>query len=91
MKLATLALFGAVGVAAAAMGSGAANATPLTGGIAVEAVPDIVQVRGGCGPGWRPTRWGCVRDPHWRPGPRWRSRRWHRPVWDRPYWDRPHW
>jgi hypothetical protein len=74
MKLATLAVFGAVSVAAA-IGAETANATPLALGVTAQVSPDIVQVRGGCGPGWRPTRWGCVRDPHWRARPRWRSRR----------------
>jgi hypothetical protein len=90
MKLTTLAVIGAVGVAAA-MGTETANATPLVGGVAAPAAPGIVQVWGGCGPGWRPTKWGCVRDPHWRgrgpgwrgpgPGPGWRSRHWRRGWW----------
>jgi hypothetical protein len=81
MKLAMLAAFSAVSVAAAAIGPGTANATPLAGGVAVQAVPDIVQVRGGCGPGWRPTWWGCERDLHFRAGSHWASRRRHHPAW----------
>jgi hypothetical protein len=70
MKLATLAVIGAVSVAATAME--AANATPLPPGVVAQAAPEIVQVRGGCGPGWRPTWRGCV------PDRRWRSRNWRR-------------
>jgi hypothetical protein len=73
MKLATLALIGVVGVAAT--GTGTANATPLAPDVVARAAPDIVQVRGGCGPGWRPTWRGCV------PDRRWRSRNWRRRWW----------
>ena len=72
MKLATLAVIGAV--AATAMGAGMANATPLAPHGTAQTAPDIVQVRGGCGPGWRPTWRGCVPDRRWRA--RWRSRNW---------------
>ena len=70
MKLATLAVIGAVSVAASTMGT--ANATPLARDVAAHTAPNIVQVRGGCGPGWRPTWRGCV------PDRRWRSRNWRR-------------
>jgi len=76
MKLTTLAMIGAVSVAV----MGTASATPLAPDVVAQATSDIVQVRGGCGPGWMPTRRGCVPDPRWRGprwrGPHWRSRRW---------------
>jgi hypothetical protein len=68
MKLATLAMIGAVSVAVMGTGTGTANATPFAPDVTAQVTSDIVQVRGGCGPGWRPTRRGCVRDHrqhHW--------------------------
>jgi len=63
MRITTLALFGAVGLAAAAF---SANAAPLAP--APEA-SNIVQVAGGCGRGWhRSYRGFCVRNrPYYRP------------------------
>jgi hypothetical protein len=52
--------------AATGTGTGTTNATPLAPDVVARAAPDIVQVRGGCGPGWRPTWRGCVPDRRWR-------------------------
>lgn len=52
MRIAKLALAGALGVAALSTGAQATPAAaPHDGG------PSIVQVRGGCGPGYRPHGW----------------------------------
>lgn len=56
-----------------------ANAVPLIRALTVQTdTATIMQVWGGCGPGWMPTRRGCVPDPRWRHRrpPRWGWRRW---------------
>lgn len=89
MRLAALTLIGALGLAAGTMSANAAPAVPALD----RQAPGIVQVWGGCGPGWHPvpghwSRWrGGWVPPHcapargpWGPGPYgWR------PYW-RPYW-----
>jgi hypothetical protein len=90
MRFATLSLIGALGLAAVAVSS--ARAAPLAPDLAVAAKPGVVQVWGGCGPGFGPvpghwSRWRGWVPPHCAPnrgpygpyagyGPRWRYRYW---------------
>jgi hypothetical protein len=73
MRSAVLVLAGALGLMAAATLANAAPAVPSSG---TQQASNIVQIAGGCGPGFHPNRWGrCVPfrygygpRPYWRGG-----------------------
>jgi hypothetical protein len=69
MRIAAIAVIGSLGLAVSAF---SASAAPLAPG-KVDQGSNIVQVAGGCGPGWHPNRWGrCMPNRNWhRHGPRW--------------------
>jgi hypothetical protein len=56
MRLAGIGLIGGLGLLAAA---GSANAAPVVPNL--EHSTNVIQVWGGCGPGWHPSRWGNCR------------------------------
>ena len=55
MRLATLALASAFGLTLASVSAGAVPLVPARDG---QQSSNIIEVAGGCGPGWHPTRWG---------------------------------
>ncbi len=68
MRMAALALVGALGFAASAM---SASAAPPVANLDTQQSWNIVQVAGGCGRGFHPNRWGrCVPFRYGYPGPR---------------------
>jgi hypothetical protein len=85
MRLTILTLNGALGIAATAL---SAHAAPVAPTLAARPAPGIVQVRGGCGPGFHPVPGHCLRwrgawiAPHCSPnhGPYGPYAAWH------PYW-----
>ena len=82
MRLTSLALAGALGLAVTS-----ASAAPISPTVELQS-PNIVQAWGGCGWGFHPNPWGaCV------PNHRWGY--WHRPWWGHRYWYGggyyPHW
>jgi hypothetical protein len=80
MRIAALALVGALGFAASAM---SVSAAPPVANLDTQQSWNIVQVAGGCGRGFHPNRWGrCVPFRYGYPGPR--------PYWGGPYrWHSP--
>jgi len=66
MRVTILTLIGALGLAASAA---SVRAAPVVSPLAAHQAPGIVQVWGGCGPGFRPVaahwyRWGAWVPPH---------------------------
>jgi hypothetical protein len=77
MRTAVLALVGALGLVATAVSANAAPAVP-----GAQQVSNIIQIAGGCGPGFHPNRWGrCVpfRYGYYGPRPYWRGGYYARP------------
>ena len=74
-----LLVLGTLGLMAAAVSASAAPAVPNLG---TQQTANIVQVAGGCGPGFHPNRWGrCVpfRYGYYGPRPHWRGGYYARP------------
>jgi hypothetical protein len=60
MRLAGIGLIGGIGLLAAAASANAAPAVP-----SLDHSTNLIQVWGGCGPGWHPNRWGNCRPNRW--------------------------
>lgn len=79
MRIAVLALIGAVALGALTV---SAQASPTPPPFAPAAASGIVEVWGGCGWGFHPTAWGgCAPNRYGYYRPAWRGYYWNRPYW----------